>query len=47
MKTMAEGELHDGGSTSFTVVFLHKMDAGRLNILMDGYKFERSVRAIS
>jgi MFS superfamily sulfate permease-like transporter len=22
MKTMAEGELHDGGSTSFTLVFL-------------------------
>jgi hypothetical protein len=29
------------------LAFLHKTDAGRLNILTDGYEFERSVRAIS
>jgi hypothetical protein len=25
MKTIADGELHDGGSTSFTLVFLPEM----------------------
>jgi len=26
MKTIADGELHDGGSTSFTLIFLPEME---------------------
>jgi hypothetical protein len=58
MKTMVEGELHDGGSTSFTVVFLLEGGPRALpirkgvstrarNIFPAGYEFEGDRAAIS
>jgi hypothetical protein len=55
MKTMADGELHDGGSTSFTLVFLLISERVALlggfthaaNILPAGYEFEADGSAIS
>ena len=54
MKTMVEGELHEGGSTSFTDVFLPidggggRMSRNRpINIVSSGYDFEGGRAAIS
>jgi hypothetical protein len=55
MKTMVEGELDDGGSTSFTLVFLLVMSdsrsrdsrRSRRNIFAAGYEFEGDRTAIS
>ena len=52
IKTMADAELHDGGSTSFTLVFLLKASSARSraaarNIFAAGYEFECGKTAIS
>ena len=36
IKTMADGELHDGGSTSFTLVFLPEIGSRALQYLYRG-----------
>jgi hypothetical protein len=44
---MVDAELHDGGSTSFTLVFLPEMGSARPNMFAAGYEIERAGNVIS